>query len=134
VIDDRRSHWKARGPAGKTVEWDAEIIDDRPNERIAWRSLEGADVENSGVVRFVKAPGGRGTEVHVEIRYSPPGGVLGAWLAKLFGEEPGQQVEDDLRALKQIMETGEVVRSEGTLGGRRALQRPAQPPAGDTRR
>ncbi|WP_406696340.1 SRPBCC family protein [Singulisphaera sp. Ch08] len=68
VTGDRRSHWKAKAPVGSTVEWDAEITEDRPNELIAWRSLEGADVENSGAVRFVPAPGGRGTEVHVEMR------------------------------------------------------------------
>jgi uncharacterized membrane protein len=128
VIGDRRSHWKAKGPAGTTVEWDAEITEDRPNERIAWRSLEGADVDNSGSVRFVKAPGGRGTEVHVEMRYDPPGGPIGAAIAKLFGQAPEQQLKDDLHHLKQVMETGEVVLSEGTFDGSSLVQRPAQPP------
>jgi uncharacterized membrane protein len=127
VIDERRSHWKARGPAGKTVEWDAEIVDDRPNELIAWRSLEGADVSNSGSVRFVKAPGGRGTEVHVQLNYNPPGGAIGAKLAKLLGHEPGQQVGIDLLHLKQLMETGEIVLSDGGLDGTLMVQRPAQP-------
>jgi uncharacterized membrane protein len=127
----RRSHWMAKAPAGKKVEWDAEIVDDRPNELIAWRSLEGADVDNSGLVRFTPAPGGRGTQVHVELQYNPPGGRAGAKIAKIFGEEPAQQVEDDLRAFKQVVETGEVVLSEGTLGGAgtHIIQRPAQPPA-----
>jgi len=85
-------------------------------------------VENSGSVRFVPAPGGRGTEVHVEILYNPPGGVIGATIAKLFGEEPSQQVKDDLLHFKQVMETGEVVLSEATLDGSHWYQRPAQPP------
>ena len=115
VLDGRRSHWKATGPAGTTVEWDAEIIDDRPNELIAWRSVEGADVANAGTVRFRPAPGGRGTEVTVELEYDPPGGVVGKTIAKLFREEPGQQVHDDLRAFKQVMEVGEVVLSDASL-------------------
>jgi uncharacterized membrane protein len=126
-----RSHWKAKGPAGRTVEWDAEITQDRPNELIAWRSLPGADVENSGTVRFTRAPGGRGTEVRVELRYTPPGGGVGATIAKLFGENPEQQARDDLRRFKQVIETGEVVRSEGSPDGMNVgklmKQRPAQP-------
>jgi uncharacterized membrane protein len=129
VTGDRRSHWRTEGPAGMAVEWDAETVEDRPNELIAWRSVEGSQVDNSGSVRFLPAPGGRGTEVHVELRYNPPGGAAGAAIAWLFGESAGQQVYDDLRAFKQIMETGEVLVSEGTLGRRGRWQRPAQPPA-----
>ena len=102
----------AKAPAGTTVEWDAEITKDVPGQLIAWRSVEGADVENSGVVRFDRAPGGRGTEVRVELVYDPPGGLLGAGVAKLFGEEPGQQIKGDLYRFKQVMETGEVVHSD----------------------
>jgi uncharacterized membrane protein len=115
VIDERRSHWKAAAPAGSTVEWDAEIVEDVPNERIAWRSVQDADVENRGTVRFLPAPGGRGTEIHVDLRYEPPGGRLGALVAKLFGEEPSQQVNGDLRRLKQVLETGEVVHSDASI-------------------
>ncbi|HEX7967475.1 MAG TPA: SRPBCC family protein [Stellaceae bacterium] len=125
VIDDRRSHWRARAPAGMTVEWDSEITEDKPNERISWRSLEGADVENSGTVRFEPGPRGRGTEVHVEIRYTPPGGRLGAMIAMLFGEEPSQQMREDLRNLKRVMETGEIIRSEASLG---RIAHAARPP------
>jgi len=117
VREPGRSHWRAKAPAGTTVEWDAEIVEDRPNERIAWRSLPDADVTNSGTVEFRRAPGGRGTEVHVEIHYDPPGGKLAALVAKLFGEEPGEQVADDLRRLKQVMEVGEVIRSDASLPG-----------------
>jgi uncharacterized membrane protein len=110
-----RSHWKAKAPAGSSVEWDAEITADQPNELIAWRSLGNADVSNSGMVRFVQAPGDRGTEVHVDLRYDPPGGALGALFAKMFGEEPGGQIADDLRRFKQVMEIGEVMLSDATV-------------------
>lgn len=126
VIDERRSHWRAKGPAGQVVEWDAEIIEDRPHELIAWRSLPNADVPNAGVVRFVRAPGNRGTEVHVEMTYEPPGGQLGKIAAKLLGESPEQQVKDDLRRFKQVLETGEVVHSESSIFRR---PHPARPPA-----
>jgi uncharacterized membrane protein len=129
VTGDRQSHWKTKGPAGMAVEWDAETVEDRPNERIVWRSVEGSQVGNAGSVRFVPAPGGRGTEVHVELRYSPPGGVVAAAIAWLFGESADQQAYDDLRAFKQVIETGEVLVSEGTLGRQGWWQRPAQPPA-----
>jgi uncharacterized membrane protein len=116
---DRRSHWVAKAPAGTTVEWDAEVTEDVPGQVIAWRSLEGASVENSGSVRFMPAPGGQGTEVHVVMEYSPPGGALGSVVAKLFGEEPNQQIGDDVRRFKQLVETGEIARSEGSpLGSR----------------
>ncbi|MEH1167367.1 SRPBCC family protein [Micromonospora sp. CPCC 205539] len=129
--DLRRSHWVAHGPVGRRVEWDAEIIDDQPNTSITWRSLPGTRVPNAGRVRFVPAPGDRGTEVRVELRYAPPAGALGRVVAKLFGEEPEQQVRDDLRRFKQVLETGEVVRSEGSPNGisvrQQVMQRPAQP-------
>jgi len=115
VLDQRHSHWVAKGPAGSTVEWDAEMTEDRPNEFIAWRSLEGADVENNGSVSFHRTQ--RGTEVHVDLTYLPPAGSLGSWAAWLLGEEPGQQVQDDLRRLKQVMETGEVPTTRGQPSG-----------------
>jgi uncharacterized membrane protein len=129
--DLRRTHWVARGPAGRLVEWDAEIVEDQPNRRLAWRSLPGARVPNAGRVRFEPAPGDRGTEVRVHLRYAPPAGALGRAVAKLFGEEPEQQVRDDLRRFKQVLEAGEVVRSEGNPDGisvrQQVNQRPAQP-------
>ncbi|HYJ46049.1 MAG TPA: SRPBCC family protein [Pyrinomonadaceae bacterium] len=131
VTGEGRSHWVAKAPAGSSVEWDAQITEDRPNELIAWRSLEGADVDNSGNVRFERAPGGRGTIVKVDVEYNPPGGVVGSVVAKLFGEEPGQQIYDDLRCLKQVMEVGEVIVSDGTLWDNGLLtQRAAQPASG----
>lgn len=131
VRDDTRSHWVAKGPAGRHVQWEAEIVADRPGELLSWRSLPGATVRNEGSVTFSAAPGGRGTEVLVELRYSPPAGTLGAAAAKLLGEEPATQLSDDLRRLKQVLETGDVVRSDSTPRGHSLAdhlrQRAAQP-------
>jgi uncharacterized membrane protein len=124
-LDDRRSYWKAHAPLGLTVEWTAEIVEERPNELISWRSVEDSQVPNWGTVRFVGAPGDRGTEVHLDIRYDPPAGAVGATLAKLFGEEPSQQVDGDLRRLKQVLETGEVVHSDASI---HRGPHPARPP------
>ena len=118
VIDLRRSHWVAKAPLGQSIEWDADIVDDRPHELIAWASVEGADVEHSGFVRFKPAPGDRGTEVKVVTEYSPPGGVVGAAFAKLFGEEAEQQIGDELSRFKRLMETGEIATTEGQPSGR----------------
>ncbi len=117
VIDNKRSHWVANAPLDASVEWDADIIEDRENEFISWASVEGADVDNSGFVRFKPAPGDRGTEVKVVIEYAPPGGALTAAIAKLFGEEPDQQIGDDLRRFKMLMEAGEIATTEGQPKG-----------------
>jgi uncharacterized membrane protein len=108
VIDARRSHWVAKAPAGQRVEWDAEIHNEIPNELIAWRSLPGSEIANAGSVHFRAWPDGHGTEVRVVLSYEPPAGRLGDAVARLFGESPSQQVEDDLRRFKQVMEGGEV--------------------------
>ena len=117
VLSDKRSHWVASAPMGASVEWDADIIEDRENEFISWASVEGADVDNSGFVRFKPAPGDRGTEVKVVIEYAPPGGVVASALAKLFGEEPEQQIGDELRRFKMLMEAGEIATTEGQPRG-----------------
>jgi len=121
-----RSHWKASAPAGMSVEWDAEIVEDRPNERISWRSVAGSEISNYGAVTFRDAPGDRGTELLVELRYDPPGGAVTNALAALFREAPGPQIHDDLRAFKQMMETGEVLVSDATA---RPGPHPGQPVA-----
>ena len=108
---DKVSHWVAKAPLGMSVEWDAEIINDIPGELIAWRSLPGADVPNAGSVHFRDASGNRGTEVKVELQYIPPGGSIGSFVAKLFGENPDQQIEGDLRRFKMMLETGEIPRN-----------------------
>ncbi|MEV4278625.1 SRPBCC family protein [Actinoplanes xinjiangensis] len=128
---ERTSRWTADAPFGKDVGWDAEIVDEVPGDRIAWRAIGDADVPNTGTVRFVPAPDGVSTEVHVALTYDIPGGTIGKAVARYFGEEPHQQLDDDLRRLKQVLETGEVVRSDGAPWGKRARkefpQRPAQP-------
>ncbi len=118
VTGERQSHWVAKAPLGRTVEWDAEIVEDRENELIRWESVQGATVQNSGQVRFEDAPGGRGTEVHVSLTYNPVGGSLGAAVAKLLGEEPGSQVREDLRHYKQMLEAGEIPTNDGQPSGR----------------
>ena len=117
VLDDLRSHWVAIGPAGKRFEWYAEIYNEIPNEMIAWKSLPGADIVNAGSVHFDSSPGGRGTRVKVVLNYNVPGGKLTALFAKPFRTEPGQLIEDDLRRFKQLMETGEIPRTEGQPTG-----------------
>ncbi|WP_375478330.1 SRPBCC family protein [uncultured Nostoc sp.] len=119
VYNEKRSHWIANAPLDNSVEWDAEILEDRENEFISWASVEGADVDNSGFVRFKKAPGDRGTEVKIVLEYNPPGGALGATVAKLFGEEPEQQVGDELHRFKMLMEAGEIATTEGQTSGRK---------------
>ncbi len=125
VIDSTHSHWATKAPVGGgTVEWDAEISEDRPNELIAWRSLEGASVPNSGHVSFTKAPRDLGTEVRVQMDYEVPAGPIGKAIATLFGESPERQVYDDLRALKAVLETGEILFSDASIHGK---PHPAQP-------
>lgn len=128
---DGRSHWKADAPIRRSVEWDAELTGDEPGRRLSWKSLRGADIDNSGTVHFAPTPDGSGTEVRVTLHYDIPGGVVGRAVAKLLGEEPDQQVRDDLRRFKQVLETGDVVRSDalpqGTDARHQVIQRPAQP-------
>ncbi|MDQ4148742.1 MAG: SRPBCC family protein [Actinomycetota bacterium] len=130
AVGERRSHWVARAPGNATVEWAAELVEDIPGRLISWRSV-GGDVDTSGSVWFSQAPGDRGTEVKAEVRYRIPGGRLAGGLAKLFGESPEQQIKDDLRRFKQVLETGEVVVSEGSPEGstskRQFMPEPAQP-------
>ena len=128
---DRRTHWVAKAPLGTSVSWDAEITSEEPGRRLAWRSLPGSRIDNSGTVHFAEAPGDRGTEVKVVLHYDVPGGRLGRAVARLVGENPVQQVRDDLRRFKQVIETGDIVRSDGLPGGtdakKQGAQRPAQP-------
>ena len=113
VDGEKGSHWVVKAPGGKTVEWDARITEERPNELLAWTSEEGADVPNSGRVEFRDA-GARGTVVTATIAYDPPGGVVGKLIAKMFQREPAIQARRDLRRFKQLMETGEIATSSRT--------------------
>lgn len=125
ITSGRRSHWKVKGPAGLSVEWEAEIVTDIPNETISWHSVDSNDIENTGTVRFRRAAGDRGTEVELEVTYRPKGGPLGQRLAKFFSAVPKTQLMNDLRRFKQIMEIGEIVKSDAS-----AVEgmHPARPP------
>lgn len=114
---EKTSFWKAKAPLGQTVEWNAEITSDVENERIGWQSTADASIPNSGVVEF-NPTSTRGTEVRVVLTYEAPGGQLGALVAKLFGEEPSQQVYGDLCRFKSIMEAGTILDTEGQTSGR----------------
>jgi uncharacterized membrane protein len=116
ILDDRRSHWVAKGPLGTRVEWDAEIHNEIPGQLIAWRSLPGADVDQAGSVHFSTVSGGL-TEVRVVMRYAAPGGKLGEVTAHLLGDDPERQIADDLRRLKQVMEAGETSPTPSGAGG-----------------
>ena len=116
-VTDTISHWKAIGPAGTIVEWDAEIHNEVKNQVIGWRSLEGADVVSAGSVNFDSAAAGRGTRVTVHLQYSPPGGKVGAAVAKLFGRDAETEIREDLRRFKQIVEAGEVPTTYGQPRG-----------------
>lgn len=119
VEDETRSHWVVKAPADQVVQWDAEIYDELEGERIAWRSLPGSQIENHGQVRFRDAPEEQGTEVEVVLTYHPPAGNVGALAAKLFGEEPSQQLDEDLYRFKQLMEAGRIPTTDGQPRGGR---------------
>jgi uncharacterized membrane protein len=119
IVNETRSHWAAKSPMGNSIEWDAEMLIDRPNELITWASVPGADVENSGSVRFTPAYPGRGTEVKLVLEYSLPGGAIADAIAKVFNQSPKQQIVEDLRHFKMLMETGEIATTEGQSSGRR---------------
>ena len=110
VLDEKHSHWVARGPLGKEVQWEAEIVNDVPNERIGWQSLPDSDVRNAGSVQFIPS-GNNSTLVRVVLRYDPPAGKLGEVVSKLLSENPGREVEEDLKRLQSELErTGSAVR------------------------
>jgi len=121
IIDLRRSRWHALAPAGLRVSWEAEVINDVPGEKIAWRSLYPATVDNAGSVSFVEGPEGRGTEIAVTLDYILPAGNLGWIIAKAFGTDPAAEVREDLRRFKAIMETGEAPTNKGQSHGKRTL-------------
>lgn len=125
MLGGRRSRWRARAPVGTSVEWESEILADEEDVLISWRTVgDESDVYHSGIVRFEDAPRGEGTVVTVEMSYAPPGGKIAAGLLKLFRKEPGQQIGDDLRRLKQVLEVGEVLQSDSSTSRK---PRPAQP-------
>jgi uncharacterized membrane protein len=121
VIDDRRSHWVGGMEAGgPTIEWDSEITQDVPNERIDWSTVPGAQITHSGSIEFERAPGNRGTYVRIQMDYSAPAVSIAAGLAKMIGKEPEQMAHKNLRRFKQFVETGNVITTEGQSAGRRS--------------
>lgn len=112
---DKRSHWTAKPVGGSVIEWDVEILEDRENELIAWRTVGISELSGRGSVEFRPAPGGRGTEVHADMQFDPPGGSIGAKAVRLFRDVPGVKLENNLNLLKQILETGEVVKSDASI-------------------
>lgn len=116
-LDGSRSRWVALGPFDRPVEWEARIIRDEPGRQIAWRSVEGSEIVHAGTVRFDEAPAGRGTEVHISWHYAPPAGRIGEGVARLLHNAPVQQIEEDLRRFKQMMEAGEVATTQGQPTG-----------------
>ena len=115
---DGISHWVAKGPAGKNVEWDARVINAVPNELLAWESLPDSQIKNAGSIHFHPAPPGRGTEVTVQLSYVPPAGAVGKMVATFFGEEPNMQIADDLIRFQALAETGEIPTTKGQASGR----------------
>ena len=112
MIDERRSRWTAGTSDGKRQVWEAEFLEEKENEFLSWASDRGSEVATWGSVSFAPAPGGRGTEVRLILHYQPPpSDRLSQWFWNIFGTEPGDQIQDDLRRFKQLMEIGEVVRS-----------------------
>lgn len=118
--DEKRSHWVAPVPGGLgKISWDAEIIEEVENEKLSWRSVLNAAVDNSGEVLFKDAPAGQGTEIYVIIKYLPPAGAIGTAVAKLFNPAFKQMVKEDLRRFKKLMETGEIPVSEAQPSGKK---------------
>jgi uncharacterized membrane protein len=120
LLDSLRSHWKVKAPADSSVEWDSMITEDVPGDVIAWASVEGAGVPNTGRIEFRDSSNGRGTIVTATIAYDPPGSKLGELIARLFGREPKIQARRDLRRFKQLMETGEIPDSHPPAAAPRA--------------
>ena len=117
-----RATWHIKAPAGRTVAVETEIVREQDGELIAWRSVEGSDIDTEGRVTFEDAPGERGTRVGLIIAYKPPAGELGRLIAKVFLREPQIQARHDLKRLKMLMEAGEIATSARTADQTHAAQ------------
>lgn len=120
ALDEKRSRWIAHGPAGTELKWDAEIINERENELLAWRSLPGGDVDTAGSLHLEQLHQDRGTVATVSLKYNPPGGTIVAHLAEWFGVGLQSKLNEDLRRFKQLLETGEITTTTGQPSGRTA--------------
>ncbi len=120
-VDERRSRWILRIPGGALIEWESEIVEDRPGERLVWRSTQNAPFQHAGSINFHPAPGDRGTFVTVGMHYRAPGGLVGTTLARILGSDPMGEVRENLRRFKQLIETGEIPTTAGQPAGRRSF-------------
>ena len=118
VLDERRSHWVAKSSLAGTLEWDAEMVREEPDRLIAWRAVDAASVPNEGTVSFAPAPGDRGAEVRVSATYRAPAGALGVRVAQIAGDDPDQQVREELRRLKQVLECGRIIEADERVSAR----------------
>jgi uncharacterized membrane protein len=119
ILDELRSEWTALGPGDARIRWRSEVVDDRPNELISWRSIDHSPIEQRGSVRFVPAPGDEGTEVHLELEYGPPPGTVGILVGRLLVGLTGEKMQEDLRNLKRLYETGTIPTTDGQPAGKR---------------
>ena len=119
-LGDGRSHWVGKSPVGLRVEWEAEIVEERETRLLSWRSLPGSRVHNAGSVFFEDAVGGRGSTVRVVMEVSPGGGLGGRAVSKVLGPITNQQVHEDLRRFKSLLEAGEIPTTDGQPAGRRS--------------
>jgi uncharacterized membrane protein len=117
-LDETRSRWVVRGPAGQKATWNAEIVEEDPGRVLAWRTVGDPDVRHGGRVEFRPATGGRGTVVSVRMAYEPPAGAAGRAVIALLGEDPETRIREDLRRFKQLAEAGEVPTTHGQPSGR----------------
>lgn len=117
-----RATWRIKAPFGKTVDVETEIVREEAGKLIAWRSVEGSQIDTEGRVTFEDAPGERGTRVGLIVAYKPPAGELGRAVAKLFLREPEIQARHDLKRFKMLMETGEIATSARRKDQTRAAQ------------
>lgn len=116
-IDDQRSHWVVNVLDNMEMEWEAQITVDRPNEMIAWETMPDADLQHKGYVKFI--PTARGTEVSVSMDYDPPGTMLEKLMGGAVRFIAAQQIKEEIRNFKRIMEAGEIPTTKGQPAARR---------------
>jgi uncharacterized membrane protein len=120
VLSPKRSRWQLETPFGMTLSWEAEIITDEPNQTLAWQSLPGASLRSAGTVRFEPLDDGKLTRLTVTMKYEPPGGKLGIWVAKALGTDLGAQLEEDLRTFKDSFRSEHAPLSKYVTGSKLA--------------
>jgi len=112
ALGDDRFHWTVDGPMGMAVEWDSELLNYEENREMTWHSVGDSQVDHVGRVRFDDLGDGH-TRIHVQMRYTPPGGAAGHAVAKAFGSDPKTSLDDDLARMKVAVESGQAPREAG---------------------